>query len=261
MLVMREPAKTLFLVGGGVDTVATPGLLNPFMAELERHGRSRGRVPRLVVVLVDQDGSGERFLSSYIEALCGHRVEAEPVFVRRGQSASPTAFSDVDGIAIGGGPTPVYLAALEPAREAIRAAVSHGVPYVGFSAGAMVASRMALIGGWRQGDREVCPEEWSEGLEHLALRPGLDLVPFTVDVHTAQAGLLGRAVSLVESGDAARVVALDEDTCLAVTRSDSAPDPSAVSGSGSVWSLVATGEPGSVAVTRLFAAPATSRGS
>lgn len=193
---------TLYLVGGGVDTVSTPGLLHPFTRDLEELGRSGARVPRLAVVLDDQWGRGEEFLPEYVEALDCGAAEIEPVFLRPGHPATPQTFADVDGIVVGGGPTPAYCEGLREARDLVRHVVSQGVPYVGFSAGAMVASRAVLVGGWRLEGRDVCPEEWSGGLEQVTLRPGLGLVPFTVDVHAAQAGLLGRAVSLVDSGQA-----------------------------------------------------------
>jgi hypothetical protein len=52
---------------------------------------------------------------------------------------------------------------------AVAAAVRAGMPYPGFSAGAVIAARTALVG-------------------------------FPVDVHTGQAGTLGRTVALVASG-------------------------------------------------------------
>ena len=66
-----------------------------------------------------------------------------------------------------------------------------GRPYLGFSAGAMIAPERAIIGGYRVRGVEVCPEEASEGLGEVELREGLGLVPFAVDVHAAQAGTLG----------------------------------------------------------------------
>ena len=61
---------------------------------------------------------------------------------------------------------------------------------MGFSAGAMVAPARAIVGGYRIRGTEVCPVEWSEGLEEVEIRDGLGLVPFAVDVHAAQAGTL-----------------------------------------------------------------------
>ncbi|HSE56137.1 MAG TPA: hypothetical protein VLB03_10410 [Nocardioidaceae bacterium] len=138
-----------------------------------------------------------------------------------------------------GGPTPRYLEGLVPVRKTVRQAVLSGVPYLGFSAGAMVASEAALVGGWRHAGRPVCPEEWSEGHIDVTVRPGLGLVPFSVDVHVAQAGLLGRTLCLPTVGGAAEAVGIDEDTCLAVPPDGAAPWT--VSGSGKVWRVVGDG--------------------
>ncbi len=64
---------------------------------------------------------------------------------------------------VGGGPAPGYHAGLIGCAPAIRAATDAGVPYVGFSAGAMIAGKQALLGGYRLAGREVCPREWVDG--------------------------------------------------------------------------------------------------
>src|SRR5690606_12907533 len=103
--------------------------------------------------------------------------------------------------------------------------------YLGFSAGAMVAAELALVGGYRAGGAEVCPVGWSEGLDELTLRPGIGLVPWAVEVHAAQAGTLGRAVAAVAGGGALPAVALDEVAALHV-EDDGARH---VLGSGRAW--------------------------
>ena len=108
------------------------------------------------------------------------------------------------------------------------------IPYLGFSAGAMIAGETALLGGYRLGDREVCPQEWCEDLDDVTLSSGLGLVPFVVDVHAAQAGTIGRALAIVESGAAEMTAAIDEDTCLVVPVGAPA-STGRVRGSGSVW--------------------------
>ena len=124
-------------------------------------------------------------------------------------------FDDVDAIVVGGGPTPGYLDGLRPSAAAIRrGGRRRALPYLGFSAGAMVAPERAIVGGYRIRGTEVCPEDASEGLEELEIRDGLGLVPFAVDVHAAQAGTLGRAVGAVAQGLVDRAVAVDENTAL-----------------------------------------------
>ncbi len=242
---------TVFLVGGGVDTMRTPGLLGAFLDELDERGRRAGRRPRLAVVLVDEEGSGQRFLPEYTDAWAtAGTVEVEPFFIRGGSVVSPDVFGDVEGIAVAGGPAPAYLDGLSDAGDVIREQVRSGVPYIGFSAGAMIAAASAIVGGYRMGSREVCPEEWAEGLDPVTVRPGLGLVPFTVEVHAAQAGTLGRAVALVQSGEAPGAVAIDEDTCLAVRPFDPL-EHGGVSGSGSVWTVaLAPGGAGALVTRR-----------
>lgn len=242
---------SVFLLGGGPDTVSSPFLLEPFVEEMAKLAAQNERVPRLAVVLFDDAGSAAHFLPEYVDALGCDSVDVVPVLVRRGDPVDARALDDVDGIVVGGGPTPEYLAGLAGTRGRIREAVSGGVPYLGFSAGAMVAATTALVGGHRHGDTEVCPEEWSEGIGPVTLREGLGLVGFTVDVHTAQAGTLGRTTSVVESGEAPVAVGIDEDTCLTVRAHDrGVPGELVVSGSGSVWVVRAGDVPGSVVVTR-----------
>ena len=226
-------------MGGGPDTTSS-GLLEPFRVEVKLHARARR--PRVVVVLFDHQGSAGRYLPEYVRAL----GDAEPVLVQRGRSVAPEAFADVDGIAIGGGPTPEYLAGLSGAGPAIRAAVTSGVPYLGFSAGAMIAPDTALIGGYQSAGYDVCPKEWSEGLDSITVRPGLGLVSFGVDVHTAQAGTLGRTIALVESGEVPSAVGIDEDTCLTLNTPNPTLDNHTITGTGTIWRVT----PSPITITR-----------
>ena len=236
---------TILLVGGGPDTVTSPAVFDRFVEEL-RH-RAPGRVPRVVVVLFDHEGSSEYFLPAYLQPLESRiGCEALPVLLRVNQAADPAAFDDVDGIVVGGGPTPGYLAGLLPSAEAIRRAVSGGVAYMGFSAGAMVAPERAIVGGYRIRGTEVCSEECSEGLEELEIRDGLGLVPFAVDVHAAQAGTLSRAVGAVAAGLVDRAVAVDENTTLVLHHADL--QNVEVIGAGNCWTIRGAGPKATVSV-------------
>ena len=193
-------------------------------------------MPRIAVVLFDHEGSGARYLPTYVDPIEG-RISCliTAIYLRPNETAAANAFDDVDGIVVGGGPTPEYLEALRGAAAVIARTVAAGAPYIGFSAGAMIAPASALIGGYRVNGREVCSEGSSEGLSELTFRPGLGLVPFAVDVHAAQAGTLSRAVSAVDHDFVDVVVAIDEDTALAVDHADQ--HATRVVGTGNCWMI------------------------
>lgn len=50
----------------------------------------------------------------------------------------------------------------------------------------------------------------------MTVRPGLGLVPFSVDVHAGQSGTLTRLIHVVRAGAATEGWAIDEDTMLVV---------------------------------------------
>ncbi len=61
--------------------------------------------------------------------------------------------------------------------------------HVSTSAGAAVAARQAIVGGWQaqRGDvvRPMLFRGASEGLDLITVQHGLNLVPFAVDVHAS----------------------------------------------------------------------------
>lgn len=206
------------------------------------------RTPQLAVVLWSQTAAeGEQWHDEYradFAALGPCTVRIVQLTPERPLRAAD--LHDVDGIFVGGGLTPGYYEAVMPAADAIRAAVADGVPYAGYSAGAMIAGDHALLGGWQVGGVSVCSEDSGEGLSEVSLAPGLGLVAPVVDVHTAQQGLLSRAVAIVAAGRACAVIAVDECTS-AIIADDLVP-----AGLGAVWLVDRT--PGGVQVRRLTAA-------
>ncbi|UKA74902.1 Type 1 glutamine amidotransferase-like domain-containing protein [Arthrobacter sp. FW306-07-I] len=230
---------TIFLAGGGPDPDAFPDVFDAFAAEVRQHAGQRR--PAHVAVAVHGTGVNlQDLVAAYAEPLQG-RIDCRIVVVplAPGKPADPATFDGVDGVVVGGGLTPGYWEWLHPAASAIPNLVTAGVPYLGFSAGAMMAPRLALIGGYRIDGVEVCGEECSEGLDSVDLRKGLGLVPFTVDVHAAQAGTLSRALGAVAAGLAERAVAIDENTAVVV---ESAGDVDyKVIGAGNCWDIRGTG--------------------
>ena len=237
---------SIFLVGGGPDTITTPVIFDEFMAEaVLRTGGSRP--PRIAVVLVDHEGSAAYFLPAYLDPLRRRApCEVVTVLLRSQDHVDPLVFGGVDAIVVGGGPTPVYAEGLRPAGAAIRHAVQAGAPYLGFSAGAMIAPERAIVGGYLVHGAEVCPEDASEGLGEVELREGLGLVSFAVDVHAAQAGTLGRAVAAVVHGMIGKAVAVDEDTALVLPHAD--PGEQRAIGAGNCWLIRGPGPKAAVSI-------------
>ena len=237
---------SIFLVGGGPDTTTTPVIFDQFVAEAV-HRTGGSRPPRIAVVLVDHEGSAAYFLPAYLDPL-HHRTPCEVVTVllRRQEHVDPRVFDGVDAIVVGGGPTPVYAECLRPAAAAIRHAVQAGAPYLGFSAGAMIAPERAIVGGYLVHGAEVCPEDASEGLGEVELREGLGLVSFAVDVHAAQAGTLGRALAAVVHGMAGKAAAIDENTALVLPHAD--PGEQRGIGTGTCWLIRGPGPKATVSI-------------
>jgi cyanophycinase len=226
---------SIFLAGAGPDPLAFPEVFDRFAGEVaQKPGATRS--VRVAVVVHDRAGDPAARLAEYVEPLRA-RLSFEPVPVLLGGAGAvdPGLFDGVDAVVVGGGLTPAYLAGLQPAMAALTRTIVRGAAYLGFSAGAMVAPELALIGGYRADGTEVCGEECSEGLDELDIRSGLGLAPFAVDVHAAQAGTLGRAVGAVAAGLVERAVAIDENTALVLPRTGS--QDFEVIGSGNCWDV------------------------
>ncbi|KTR04370.1 Type 1 glutamine amidotransferase-like domain-containing protein [Curtobacterium luteum] len=234
---------SIHLVGGGL--LAAADVAASFTAEATARAAAVGRtVPRIAVLSVARtDGSSLSSTADIAETLAGAR-QAETIVteVAAGAAFDTTVLSDVDALVVAGGVTPDYLTAVAPIVDQLRLLVSDGLPYLGYSAGAMIAADRALVGGWRIGGVEICPEEASEGLDEVELREGLGLVDLTVDVHAVQAGTLARLVAAAEAEFVTAGLAIDEDTTLVV--GEGALE---VRGTGSVWRVIAGDESVSVA--------------
>ena len=227
---------SIHLVGGGWSASGDPQLSAVFLAESAVRAAASGRlVPRIGVLIVVDDGvPSEDYRLGYPASFT--RVDScVPVVTIRddGRPFDGSVLNDIDGLVIGGGLTPAYLAAVLPIMEEIRLLVADGLPYLGFSAGAMIAADRAIIGGWRIEGVAVCPEETGEDLDEVTIEEGLGLVDLAIDVHAAQWGTLGRLVGATESGMVAGGVAIDEFTALIVD-----VDGLRVVGSGNEWRVI-----------------------
>jgi cyanophycinase len=229
---------SIVLAGAGPDPLVFPHVFDRFTDEVRKR-TGQGGTARIAIAVHSAGGNLQDVVDAYTEPLrarikCGIAV----VPLRAGMPADPAAFSGVDGVVVGGGLTPGYWEGLRPVAAAIAELVTAGVPYLGFSAGAMVAPQRALIGGYRINGVEVCGEECSEGLDSVEIREGLGLVPFSVDVHAAQAGTLSRAAGAVAAGLTKRALAIDENTAVVLERAQD--EDYTVMGTGNCWDVRGT---------------------
>jgi len=240
---------SVHLLGGGWSPDGDPGVTSTFLAEAAARAAGSGRVvPRIGVLLVVEDDTPSAEYRAIFPESFRAVAACEPVttIVDGGEDFPPSVLTDIDGLVIGGGLTPAYHAAVDPLVEEIRLLVADGLPYLGFSAGAMIAADRAIVGGWRINGIPVCPEETSEDLDEVTVVEGLGLVDLAVDVHAAQWGTLSRLVAATEAGLVDGGVAIDERTALVVGDAGFA-----VLGQGSVWQVL--DEPAGVIVGTLGA--------
>lgn len=225
---------SIHLVGGGWSEEAASEVYGPFLTECAARAAGSGRmVPRIGVLLIGTDPDALEAQARYPVAL-GRAGSADPVLhrVAEGEQFSSGHLSDIDGLLVGGGAAPEYHRSLEPLYDEIRLLVADGLPYLGFSAGAMIAAERAILGGWRIDSIPVSPEDTGEDLDEVTVVGGLGLVDLAIDVHAAQWGTLSRLVAAVEAGLVPGGVAIDENTALIVGEN------LRVAGSGNVWQVV-----------------------
>ncbi|MQW76601.1 hypothetical protein GHK92_11995 [Nocardioides sp. dk4132] len=239
---MNDSLASVHLVGGGADCPNAADLAGAFAVEATNHAKTDAP-PHLALVMVDVDGRADQFRPAYTAALDSHipgGFEYLDIRLDGGPWRDGSVFREVDGIVVAGGPTALYHAGLSHLSVVIKDALADRVPYLGFSAGAMIAANTALLGGWRDHGRVMCDEDWSEGFDELTLAPGLGLVDFTVDVHATQGGLLSRACAAALHPECGRVAAIDEATVLSVPENADTPHQGQRRGDGFVWWLEAS---------------------
>ncbi len=227
----------MHLIGGGRDLELAETVYGPFVAQTRVRAARAGRAnPRIAV-----------------EPATAAEDQEDPLRLIDGSTPDATFFEDLDGLLVGGGLPPAYHRVLQPHAGAIRAAVRGGVPYAGFSAGAMIAPQRALLGGWRLGSTAVTHEDNAEDLDQVTVVDGLGLISSTVEVHTSQWGTLSRLVAAVAAGLATSGIAVDENTVVILDPATDGPvraggASGTVIGTGQAWFL--TADDGSVRVER-----------
>jgi len=223
---------SVHLIGGGATTIADAPLHASFVAEAVRRASDAGRAPRIAVISLHPEAEEKAAALGEIlvAAAAGEAVELRLTAAPSGEPVGLDAIADVDGIAVGGGNVETVRAGLEPVFDGMRRLVADGVPYLGVSAGAMIAAEGSLGSGSRIGGVVVSPEDSDDPGDELEIEAGIGLVDVTIEAHVAQRGMLSRMVAAVESGLITGGLGIDERTALIV-----GDGGLRVEGTGSVW--------------------------
>jgi cyanophycinase len=202
-----------FLIGGGRDPDELQAALAPFV-----DATAGGDIVALVL-----DEGEDTDVPRWEHALRTAGADSvRSVVVSRDRPPVRDDVLTATGIFVAGGWTPEYQGVLVTAAGGgwLEAAREAGAVYGGFSAGAAVAAKEALVGGWKDvldgRDYPVCAEEAAEDLGAIELRRGLGVVEAVIDVHAVQWGTLGRLVHAVRLADGDVGYAIDENTTLEV---------------------------------------------
>jgi cyanophycinase len=216
---------SVFLVGGGWSDKHVQEMYAGF---LDAAAARAGGTPRILMVLMGTTPADLEYHQKFTRALGlvgGH--EQVPAAITEGTSFDAGLLEGVDGLFVGGGPTPEYHASLASSYAVIQGLVRDGLPYAGFSAGAAIAATTAIVGGWQIDGVPVCPEDSNEELDPVTVVEGIGLVPGAVDVHASSWGTLSRLVAAVGAGLVPHGTAIDECTTLGPGQT--------VTGAGRIW--------------------------
>lgn len=213
----------IFLHGGGDDEVANSATFGRFVSYCD----GAGPIVLLVVEVIEQEA--KEVGADYVELFTSLRVAPSQLVVLFPTPVDPLrreqlAVHNPSGVFVCGGVTPDYHAALCLDVSWLRVLHENDVPYGGTSAGAAIAGKIAILGGWQAPphlpDRPIIYAGAGEGLDRLTVAPGLGLVPFAIDVHAGQLGTLTRLIHAVDSGPVIEGWAIDENTQLEVSDSN-----------------------------------------
>lgn len=228
---------SVFLLGGGWNDAQFPLTYGRFAAAALQQGPCR-----IACVLVDHPDRDTIFGWSQTAFSAVGIDDLYPMFVSADRPLRRADVEGATGIFVGGGLTPAYHDAIVPtAADWLPDVVAGGVPYAGYSAGAMIAPSQGIIGGWmlpREGHNLViCSKDVSEDEDHLDIRRGLGLVPFAVDVHASQYGTPTRLLHAIKAGLVSEGWAIDEETMIEV-----GPNGIVVTGLGVAYEMRKSGD-------------------
>ena len=211
----------LFLHGGGDAPQARRDTFGRFVQAATVDGSCRVAL----VVAEDTEAQAHANFEDYhaiFAALPLAPSDIHPILISAEQplTLAPLERIQPTGVFVCGGSTPLYQKALCQDTAWLDYLQTAQIPYGGTSAGAAIAARTAIVGGWQAtrtgATRAILFQGASEGLDPLTVRDGLGLVPFAIEIHASQMGTLTRLLHAVELGFVPEGWAIDENTLLQI---------------------------------------------
>lgn len=210
----------VFLIGGGWRAETFTQTYGRFLQAASQQNTQR----RIAIIVAEEPDSDTlqqffRYLTAF-ESVGLDSSEAAKIIVSAEQPLTKEILAETKptGIFVCGGLTPAYYEALCLEKTWLTYLLEKKIPYCGFSAGAALSAKKAIVGGWRREINnktiEIADENAGEDIHLLAVRNGLDLVPFAVDVHATQWGTLSRLFHTIDAKLADEGWAIDENTML-----------------------------------------------
>jgi cyanophycinase len=211
----------IFLHGGGDDVNSR---IDTFGRFVQTSSVNSACYLALVVAEPTPEQASESFetYSEIFTSLPIAPTKIHPVFVSPTKPLNRAQLESIrpTGVFICGGSTPLYHQSLCLDTDWTTYVLNSNVPYGGTSAGAAIASKKSILGGWQatrnSKTREILFQGASEGLDAITVRDGLGLVPFAIDVHASQMGTLTRLIHAVDLGLVSEGWAIDENTVLQI---------------------------------------------
>jgi cyanophycinase len=204
----------IHLMGGGNLLETAREVFGPFLADITSSH------PEVACLVLDE-GNGAARYARFARALqSAGRCKPFPVIASMQQPLPQNLFLelDADALLVCGGSTPGYAYLLKEVRTGVQTWLSGGDrAYAGYSAGAVMASADAIVGGRVHNGIVVCPEGAAEGIEQVTISAGIGLVPWPVEPHGAAWGTVSRLIALVNDATIPSPgLCIDEDTTLSI---------------------------------------------
>ena len=207
----------LYLIGGGWNEDSFQQTFGRFV----KAGTQKGICKILLILACEDLEAREEVTEDFSKMfhLLGN-VEIEPFYLSEGNILTREILSSLSPtcVFVGGGLTPLYQEYLGTNREFIDYVNQNHLPYGGFSAGAAIAAKSSIVGGWKINesgkDIPVLDEDFSEDLDYIEIRKGLGFFPYPVDVHGSQWGTLTRVIHAVDQKLIPNGCVVDESTMI-----------------------------------------------